>query len=183
MFVPPADHTLRGFHFEPSGFSRKKFYVNMFFMPLCIPAKHVHFTFGHRVGHGWDEDETNLETTLMAEMQKDVPFLLRLRTPRDVANALEPLTKPNEAGYVNPHCYEALAYALVQAGEATAAANVIDTLLRRVNPTVAWEGEVASRARLVRDKLLEKPEEVHEQLTAWEAETIRNLGMENFSHV
>jgi hypothetical protein len=93
---------------------------------------------------------------------------------------LEPLTRPNDAGYVNPHCYEALAYTLVQAGETTAAANVIDTLLKRANPTVIWESEIASRSRIIRDKLTEKPEKAQEQLAVWESENIRNLEMENF---
>jgi hypothetical protein len=96
-----------------------------------------------------------------------------------VAKALEPLTI--QAEYVNPHCYEALAYTLVRAGETTAAVNVIDTLLKRVNPTVVWENEIASRARLVRDKLLERFGEAQEQLAVWEAETIHDLGMDNFS--
>ena len=113
-------------------------------------------------------------------MQKEVPFFTNLRTARDVAKALEPLTKPNESGYVNPYCYEALSYTLVQAGETTAAANVIDELLKSTDSTVGWEREVASRARLIRDKLLENPDEARQQLAAWEAQTIHNLGLEIF---
>jgi hypothetical protein len=184
MFMIPLEHTLRGFHFDGSSFNKKSLYVDAFFMPLCVPTEHVHFTFGRRVrdkgGDRWNADDLNFEAALESAMQEEVPFLARLRTAKDVSSALEPLTKPNDAGYVNPHCYEALAYTLVQAGETTAAANVIDTLLKRASSTVAWESEIASRARLIRNKLLEGPEKAQQQLTVWESENIRNLELENF---
>jgi hypothetical protein len=183
MFMQPLGQVLRGFHLEPSAFSKRDFYVNIFFLPLYVPIKHLHFTFGHRVGPNkrWIADRSDLESVLGSEMQKEVPFLTSLETAKGVAKAFEPLTRPNKAGYVNPHCYEALAYALVQAGETTAAANVIDTLLKSVNLTVEWEGEIALRVRLLRDKLLKKPSLAREQLAVWQAETIHNLGLETFS--
>jgi hypothetical protein len=184
MLLQPIEHTLRGFHFDGSSFDRKSVYVDVFFMPLCVPVEHIHFTFGHRVrdkgGDRWNTEEPNFQGALESAMGKEVPSLLKLRTPKDVANALEPLTKPNDVGYVNPHCYEAFAYTLLQAGEATAAANVIDTLLKCVNPTVAWEVEIACRARLIKDKLLEQPARAHEQLAAWEAENVLNFGLHRF---
>jgi len=183
MFIHPLGDTLRGFHLEPSAFSKKDFYVNVFFLPLYVLTEHLHFTFGHRIGRDkrWSADRSDLETALGVEMQKEVRFLAGLKTAKDVAKALGPLTKPNEAGYVNPHCYEALAYAHVRAGEIAVAANVIDALLKSINPTVAWESDVASRVRMIRDRLLEKPEKACELLTTWEAKTIRNLGLDAFS--
>ena len=152
MFIRPLGNTLRGFHWEASAFSKRDFYVNMFFLPLYVPAKHLHFTFGHRVGRNkrWSADSPNLESALSSAMQKDVLFLNSLKTPKDVAEALEPLTKPNKVAYVNPHCYEAFAYALAQAGEITAAGDAINTLLNKTNLTVDWESEIASRAQLIR---------------------------------
>jgi hypothetical protein len=185
MIMRPVTHTLKAFHFDGSSFDKKSFYVDIFFMPLCVPAEHIHFTFGRRVrdkaSDRWNAGNPGFETTLTSAMQDDLPFLVKLRTPSDVASALQPLTKPNEAGYVNPHCYEALAYTLLQAGKTSAASNVIDTLLKTANPTVIWECKIASRARLIRDKLLEKPEEAHEQLATWETENIRTLGIESGS--
>jgi hypothetical protein len=182
VFLQPLGDTLRGFHFESSAFSKRNFYVNVFFMPLYVPAKHLHFTFGHRVGANerWTAEQADIDLALRVEMQKEIPFLASLKTPTDVARSLESLTKPNKAGYVNPRCYEALVYALVQAGKTSAAENAIDALLRCVNPTVAWESEVASRVRLLRNRLVEGLESAREQLAAWQAETIRNLGLEPF---
>lgn len=179
MFVVPVSHTLRGFHFDPSGFSAKKFYVNMFFMPLYVPARHLHFTFGHRVGHMWDAEEKDLDANLRSAMQKDAPFLRRLQTPMDVADALKPLTTPDRAtGYVNPHCYEALAYSLARAGKTGAASKVIGKLLNSANPTVEWETEIRSRARLISELLSQDLELALKQLSAWELETIRSLCLE-----
>jgi hypothetical protein len=181
MFIQPTNNTLRGFHWEPSAFNKKEFFINAFFLPLYVPTKHLHFTFGHRVGlnQRWSIDRSDLESALSLEMQKEVPFLTSLGTPRNVANALNPLTMPNQNGYVNPHCYEALAYALVLAGELKAAASVLDRLLQRASPLADWENEIASRARLVQEKL-GQPQEIIEQLAEWETETIHNIGIESF---
>jgi hypothetical protein len=179
MILSPIKHTLIGFHFDGSSFDKDSFYANAFFMPLCIPTDHIHLTFGQRVrnnkGERWNTGDLNFEAALEAAMQKEAPFLRKLRTPRDVAAALKPMTRPNGAGYVNPHCYEAFAYSLLQAGETTTAAEGLDTLIKRADPTVKWESEIASRARLIRDKLLDSPKIAHEQLALWQNESIRNL--------
>jgi hypothetical protein len=181
LFIAPIERTLRGFHFDPSAFSKKDFYVAVFFMPLCVPMKQVHFTFGHRVGPGWSADDPGLKTILSSAMQKELPFLANLKTATDVAEALKPLTKGS-----NPHCHEALAYTLVQAGEIRAAVDAIDTLLRlvdsvkRVNPDVTWELQIAERAQSLKTKLMANPEEANAQLAAWESETVRNLGLGMF---
>jgi hypothetical protein len=183
MFIQPLGDTLRGFHWEPSAFSKTDFYVNVFFLPLYLPTKHLHFTFGHRVGRNkrWTADSAELANALSSEMLKELPFLSMLRTAKDVAKALEPLTKPNEAGYVNPHSCEALAYTLVRAGETTEAVDLIERLLKKANLAVDWEREIASRAQLIKDNLLEKPEKAKELLAEWKSETIRNLRLQTVS--
>ncbi len=177
LFISPVKNTLRGFYFEPSAFTGKNFYVNRFFLPLCVPAKRVHFTFGHRIGSEkrWSKDDPTFDTDLTSEMLKEVPFLTSLKTPKDVARALEPLTKRP-----NPHCHEAFAYTLIQAGETRAAAEVLDALLKLTDTTVSWQQEIALRAQLVRNMLLKSPEEAQKQLALWESETASNLGLEMF---
>jgi hypothetical protein len=178
-----VEHTLRGFYFEPSAFDKKSFYINVFFQPLCIPAEHLHLNFGHRVGLNkrWNAGQTGLEDALRSAMLKEVPFLANLKTATEVAETLKPLTKGS-----NPHCHEALAYTLVQAGEIRAAVDAIDTLLRlvdsvkRVNPDVTWELQIAERAQSLKTKLMANPEDANAQLAAWESETVRNLGLGMF---
>lgn len=184
MFIEPIEHTLRGFHFDPSGFSKRDFYVNVFFLPLYIPASHLHLTFGHRLrnrsAQRWSGDQPELEAALRSEMLKEVLFLAGLKTADDVAKALQPFAKSNQAGYTNPHSHEALAYSLIRAGQAGKAATVIDSLLGSNDSNGDWEQEIRARARLIRDKLRESLEEAERQLTVWQSETIHNLGLDAF---
>lgn len=184
LFIVPIGHTLRGFHFEGSSFDKESFYVDAFFMPLYVPSQHVHFTFGRRLrdrgGDRWSTGDVGFEAVLEAAVQKEVPFLAGLNTALDVANALKPLGS-------NPHCHEAFAYTLAQAGEIRGAVDAIDTLLalveslKRVNPKLTWELEIAERAQSLKAKLTANPDAASAQLAAWESETIRNLGLETFS--
>jgi hypothetical protein len=174
FFISPVRHTLRGFFFEPSAFSQEHFYVNVFFLPLCVPAKHVHFTFGYRIGDKkrWNASVPDFDTKLISEMLKEVPFLTKLNGPRDVAQALYPLTKRS-----NPHCHEAFAYALIQSEKFSLAVEALDTLLKLADTSVAWQQEIVIRVRLIRDKLLNSPEEAKKHLAIWESDTALNLGL------
>jgi hypothetical protein len=179
MFIGPVKHTLRGIHFERSGFDAKGFYAGMFFMPLCVPAEHVHFTFGERIrnetGQWGSTDVPDLEARLTSAIQEVVPFLAGLRTMKDVAEALRPLTQRD-----NPHCHEAFACSLARAGETKAAIAALDHLLDILKPATAWEREIGSRARLLRNKLANDPEAAQRILGEWQAITIRNLGLEEY---
>jgi hypothetical protein len=184
MFMCPLNHTLRGFHFDPSGFGKRDFYVKMFLLPLYVPTTQVHLTFGHRLrnarGHLWNADRAEFETVLRLAMLEEIPFLGSLRTADKVAKALEPFVEPNAAGYVNPHCSEALAYTLIRAGRLARAALVLDSLVSGSNANPGAAGDVFTRARLIKRMLSEHPEDVDRQLLAWQHETVRNLGLEGF---
>lgn len=183
MLIRPIEHTLRGFHFDGSSFDSKSFYVDAFFMPLYVPVKQVHFTFGRRLryrgGDRWNIQDFGLESKLESAMKNEVPFLSGLREPKNLVAALMPLTVPNAAGYVNLHCYEALAYALEQADETDAAIKTLDRLMKNANPRVQWESDIVSRARLIRDKLIYDRGSVRKQLALWEEDTVRYLGLDN----
>jgi len=180
MFFRPLADVLRGFHFEPSAFSKNDFYVSAFFIPLYVPTSHVHFTFGHRIEQehrGWKLDQPNIEAALNSEMRKELPFLMSLERPAEVVNALLPMTAPNELGHVNPHCCEALAYALVESKRENEAVEVLDGLLKSTDREVLWQNEIAERASLIRERLAEGSESAREQLAHWKSETIRNLDL------
>jgi hypothetical protein len=179
-FICPVEHTLRGICFEGSRFDARAFYVWVFFMPLCVPAECVHFTFGRRLKRDesddeWDANMPNLEATLISAIQEVVPFLVGLRTMKDVAEALRPLTKRG-----NPHCHEAFACSLARAGETNAAIAALDDLLGFLKPTTAWEREIGSRTRLLRNKLANDPETAQSILAEWQAVSIRNLALDDY---
>lgn len=181
MFLPPVDHTLRGLCFESHSHEARFFYVQMFFQLLCVPTNHVVFTFGKRLGGGngkrWDADDPSLGAGLTSAIQKEaLPFLAALRTPKDTAAAARLLTGESK----NPNLHQAIAYALARAGETTAATDELDNLLSLSSSAVAWERDIASRAQMLRAKLVENPADAQQQLETWESETAKNLGLEKF---
>ncbi len=178
MFISPIGHTLRGLCFEGSSFDARAFYVSAFFLPLFVPHKFLALTLGTRVRNrgidGWDADAPNLLPDLMAAIKKDVvPWLSSIQTPRDVARA----ARAEEGATKNPHVQAAAAYALAYAGDVADALDALDQLARFLSSSVPWEREIALRAQLLKEKLLEGPEVARGQLELWRTETLRNLGL------
>src|SRR3954469_10361943 len=184
LVMVPLGHTLRGIAFEPSGFSREEFYVNIFFMPLCVPTEQVHFTFGYRINRkqGWSVGEEDLEIHLRAALNKNVEFLTELQTVDDVARSLRPFTQPNERGTVNPHCSEALAYMLLRSGQEKKGRKVIKTALTRINSSVLWQRDIAERLQTILSLLSSGLNDAQSQLVAWEANNISTLGLGGLVH-
>jgi hypothetical protein len=180
MLLAPLGDTLRAFHFEPSGFSLADFYINVFFQPLYVPSEHAHFTFGHRLGPGWTITNLDVAGVLRPKMLEEVAFLAKLGTAEQVAKELESQAAPNMRGYVNPHCFEARAYALLKAGHVVKSKEVLQDLLDRANREVGWENEIAVRAQMLLEKLLNDPNKARDQLAIWQTETVRNLELEEF---
>ena len=112
---------------------------------------------------------------LTSAIQEVIPFLFGLRTTRDVAEALRPLT---ERG--NPHCHEAFACSLARAGETDAAIAALDHVLGFLKPATAWEREIGARTRLLRNKLANDPEAAQRILDEWQAVSVRNLALEDY---
>jgi len=75
---------------------------------------------------------------------------------------------------------QAVAYALARAGELEEAIAELDTLLAMLDVKVPWQLEMAERANALKLQLLSDVAGAQKQLEAWEAESIRNLGLEKF---
>jgi hypothetical protein len=178
FFIPSVEHTLRAFSFEPSGFNKTVFYINAFYLPLCIPCKYLSFTFGKRLkGTGWHADAPNLESELVKAMQSEVPFLRSLRTAKEVAEAVAQSLKQNPR---DPYRHEAVAYMLARSGEIAEAVVALDRLMSVLDLTVSWQGEMADRALALKEKLIDAPTVAQRQLDDWQTETVRNLDLEGF---
>jgi hypothetical protein len=185
MFVAPVKYALRGFYFEPSGFDKEAFYVNVFFTVLCVPTEHLSFTFCDRIrtpngSDGWHANQGSLETSLKLAMQsQNMPILSEIESRRNLAELVALMVGNSK----DPNRSEALAYALALAGETAAAIEGLDQLLTLLDSEIGWQQEIMARALLLRSNLAEKPSEAKEQLEEWEAETVRNLGLERFCAV
>jgi len=177
MFILPVGHTLRGLCFESHSYEAKLFYVWVFFLPLCVPRKHVSFELGKRIGGDrWNADGPDIIRELGVALKREaLPFLSPIESPRDVAQAAKSLRLPQ-----NPHVQQAIAYALARAGDVNKAVAALDELTRSLDVKVPWQLEMAERANALKPQLLSDAPSAQKQLEAWEAESVRNLGLEKF---
>lgn len=180
MLIPPAKHTLRGLCFESHSYEAKLFYVWVFFLPLCVPTKHVGFNLGKRIegagGGPWNADAPNLVAELSTALKREaLPFLSRIESPRDLAQAAASLQQSQD-----PYTQQAIAYALARAGDVNKAVAALDELARLLDAKVPWQLEMAERANALKSQLLSDASGAQKQLEAWEAESVRNLGLEKF---
>jgi hypothetical protein len=180
MLIAPLGEVLRGILFQPSAFSKKAFHVNMFMMPLCVSAKYLHLTIGKGVRHqngpdGWHADEADLLDEMAAALRiQAVPFLSR---GKSLVGFVEE-ARSFESG--NPHIPKAIGFALARAGDTGAAIEVLDQLIKQLDPNVTWQNEMAKEVGVLRAMLIASPGEAQLQLAASESETVQNLGLEAF---
>lgn len=154
MFLTPVEHTLRGFSFESSAFDKNSFYVTAFFMALCIPRRYLIFNLGQRLrergGDRWTINNKNFEAALRSEMEKQVLFLSRLKTPMDIVEAAIGKGSSND-----PYCQETIAYMLALAEQVDNAIEALDRLVAMLEPGIQWQHEMALRAQLLKSKLID----------------------------
>ena len=178
MFIAPVTHTLRGLCFERTDDPRR-FYVWAFFMPLFIPEKYINFNFGIRVGgwsHSWNADAPDLVHELGSALKREaLPFLSPIESLHDVAQAAA-----SKRVAQNPHYQRVFAYTLARAGDTGKAISALDELIRSIDLQVSWQREMAHEAEALKSMLLTNPDDGQRQLEAWEAESVRNLGLEKF---
>jgi hypothetical protein len=180
IFIPPVEHTLRGFHFEGSDFDKTSFYIWRFFLPLTVPQNHLSFSFGDRLrikgADRWSVKDSNFEKILADAMKDEIPCLNKLKRPEDVVEELMRLKDASKNPYIN----EAFAYMSARSGNFRAATEALENLLALLDPSVRWQRDMADRAQLLRRTLQLGSDQVMHQLKDWETESILNLGLEKY---
>ncbi|HBL16248.1 MAG: hypothetical protein A2X36_17055 [Elusimicrobia bacterium GWA2_69_24] len=177
MVKLPVECLLRGIWFDASGFDADAFYAGAFFMPLCVPAQKVHFTFGRRIRPsdpaGWDPHPAQRFLQVRTALQEEaLPLLSRIETLQGAVQELR--SRPVE----NPRVAEAIAYSLARLGDVSGAIAGLDGLPPLLDLQCDWQREMRDRALALRIKLAEVPVSAVQQLLAWEAETSRALGLD-----
>jgi len=179
IFIQPVAHTLRGICFDGSSFDPNLFFVQVFAQPLFVPAKRLALNIGWRLGggsHRWNVNAPGLLEDLSAVLKREaLPFLARIESPRDLAQAATSLQKSQD-----PYTQQAVAYALARAGDVNKAVAELDQLTRLLDVKVPWQLEMLARANALKSQLLRDAPSAQKQLQAWEAESVRNLGLEKF---
>jgi hypothetical protein len=179
MFLPPATQILRGISFEGSSFDKTSFSVTMFVTLLCVPERYLHLSFANRVRHKGGGDRWTAEMPDLVEQlgialeAQAMPFLSPVQSLLDFVE----LARSRSASG-NLQTLRAIAFALARAGQTSQAIGALDQLSDRIDLKVAWQREIADQAGALRAKLVADPAEGQRQLETWEAETIKNLGLE-----
>jgi len=176
VFLTPVRHFLRGIYFERS-VDKKLFYVSYFFMLTCIPTTFIGFNLGKRIrraeGQSWSAEDPDLIAKLgVALKQQALPFLSRLNSFRDVVEVAK--------SFQSSYAQQTRAYALARNGDVGNAVRALDDLLGMLDRTVPSERARAERAEALRADLREDASRAQLRLDAWEAETLKNLRLEQF---
>lgn len=192
LFMRPVGHTLRGICFNRS-IDPRTFYVEVFFQPLFVPLEHIALNTGWRLrasaSDSWNADNPNLIVELGAKFKREVsPFLSRIQTPRDVAEAASSIRKTTGSveevaisfASGDPINQQAIAFALARAGDVVEACYALERLTGLLDEEVIWQHKIADRARALGWQLRNDPAAAQKQLSIWENETSKNLGLEEF---
>jgi hypothetical protein len=182
LFVSPIKHLLRGVSFDGSSFSKTKFHVTYFVMPLCVPSKHLTLSFGNRLRlrgiDGWDSQLPNLIAELGSALKEQaLPLFKPMQSLADfIAYArLSPGT--------NPQTLRSIAYALARSGQSDQAVAAINEMQKHNDLQFAWQKEISEESQALREKLIEAPDAANKQLEEWEACTIHSLGLDVYQQV
>ncbi len=180
MVMLPMEHLVRGINFDPSAFNKKSFSVTMFMMPLFVPSSHLTLNFANRVrkpegGDRWDAEAPQLIEELSDAIKRQaVPYLSSVQSLADFVKMA------NQPPLNNPHALRAIAFALAHTGQGGQAIGFLNQLLGQLDPKITWQREMADMASAFKSQLISDPLAAHGQLDAWEAETAKNLGLEEF---
>jgi hypothetical protein len=179
LFIRPLGHTLRGICFERSSDSQS-FYVWVFFLPLFVPRKYLSFEFGRRIraqvgGECWNAESPNVISDLGAILECEaLPLLLSIKSPLDVTRIAVSLPR------TDPYVQQSLAYAWVYSGDVDRAKSELKRLIQMLNVEVMWQCEMAQISESLLSSVTTNFADAQRQLKAWEAESVKNLGLEEF---
>ncbi len=184
LFMTPVGHTLRAISFDGSS-DKHQIYLWVVIKLLSVPCEDLDFGLGWRIGgwtNSWNVNDPNLEESLLEAIKREaLPFLEPIKTIEDTIAAIEALGK-SEVSFVK----EAMAFALARSGNVQKACQQLDEVAREALDMkgfamrIVWREEMASRALTLKSLLLNNPVAAQNQLSKWEIESIKNLGLEKF---
>ena len=117
----------------------------------------------------------NLTTELSHALKlQAVPFLSRVKSVLDFVDVAR------EFSGNNLHTPRAIAFALARAGRNAEAIEVLGQLSGQLDLKAGWEREVADQALALKATLETDTPKAMQQPGAWEADTVRSLGLGEF---
>ena len=183
IFATPLTYYIRGYFFDPSGWGRSDFYVNVFVQPLFVPKDGIVLSVGERLGAGWTIPESN-EAAVMEDIAKHMlrdgrRLLDKFKTLRDIADRVVAHHKNKHDLYVP----EMAAYAAILLDDSKTAAKMFDCAERRFHmddDRRDWVVALMDRIRMMRRTFEENSSEAKSILHRWRDETAANLKLTEF---
>lgn len=116
-------------------------------MPICIPTCHIHLSLGRRIGNEnqrWSLDDVELNDKICSVVTTDaLGFLETVSTPSRAA--LVAMRTDKQSGSLKGQ--QACAYLHARAGEYELALQALSKFIKSLDPAIAWQAEMLSRAR------------------------------------
>lgn len=177
VFAAPIGHAIRGIYLDQSE-APMQFYAQVFLQPLFVPVDHVGFNIGWRLGEGsrWKADDTSSRELITVVKRDALPFLGRIRSPQDVAEAAAWLEKP-----LDPYVQQAIAYAYVRSGESSRALAALNRLVGLLEPSIEWKATMRREAEALKLLVAADSRKAQAHLASLEQEAIRRLGLERYA--
>lgn len=178
MLLQPIQPLLRFILFDPSGFDKKGFYIDVGIVPLYIPMQYFGWNFGTRIRDranrdGWQSDAPNLTREIVTAIKTQaIPYLAQGASLGDFIALVEKSSRSN------PHVLEALGYSLIKVGRYSEAQNILTFTLDTIDLTSHWQREIHVRVSAILEKLCNDVNTAQAQLAGWEKETLRNLKLD-----
>jgi hypothetical protein len=191
VYRRPLDAFLRGLSFDTSAFASGRIFVTAFVQPLFVPDDALVYTFGFRLGDDfWDIDEKDPDPTFEAigeaARREALPFFEQLADLDGFCELVpkwataEPKKLKSLQSLDDPVVTEALGYAELLRGRKDHGARLLEKTLEseRENDEYAND-ELIARVDHVLDAVNRLGLEAGQaQLQEWQAETIKNLRLE-----
>lgn len=194
LFIAPIAHTVRGFLFESSAYTKEDFYFWWFFSPLVVPSKGIHLSYGRRLNvpggdAGWRSDMEELPERLYAAMQPmALPLLRSIKTVQDTIDAICRRGGETTLGLkftmqvTDINAQDDLACLYLLDGQFDEARDMLDKIIdhERGTDRRQWILDIVERMKSLRVKLLEDPQLAVNQVKAWQDYTFKALKLEKW---
>ena len=177
MFLPPANQILRGLYFDRTSV-KTQFRVMAFFLPLCVPTDHLHFSFPKdlRTPEGrqsWTLNDSDLRRDLGAGVKRLAhEFLEPIHSLQDLIRFVE--SQPHNT----PQEIRDIAYCLIRIGEFRKGQLLLRQVLDKYDRKIDWQRAAAEQAESLISTIDSNPSAAQLQLQEWELQTAKNLGLD-----
>lgn len=191
IFEAPIGLILNGIIFQPSGWDKEKFRVEVFIQPLYIPYDSIIFLFGYDLcslrnkvfGQHWWKVDAGINIVMTEILQRILADCLdwfgHFTSPVSVVN-----NNINTVAPTDPHLLRAIAYSWIMCDNRMKADETIGVLLDKLysyDPSDEWVNATIKEVSSIRELLLVDSVKAKEQLLVYRKYTIEKLRLDKWA--